>query len=144
MANLLTMVPGAGCREDDGDNDAVTSLLPEVRQQWLQVNTLPAGVRYYSVITYPEAGQVSLVLRSSYAELAKIDPRNDSQVIIFDQIIPGSTLVAFVNADHWAMAVPVARSHGILGGTLVNHNDYPREAFMEALFRYVEEDLAAR
>ena len=31
----------------------------------------------------------------------------------------------------------------IIGGTLVNRNDYPREAFMEALLRYIEEDLAA-
>jgi hypothetical protein len=31
----------------------------------------------------------------------------------------------------------------LLGNTLVNHNDYPREALLEALLRYVEEDLAA-
>ena len=62
-------------------------------------------------------------------------------MIIFDQMVPGSTLVAFVNADHWAIAVPVARSHSIVGSTVVNHNDYPREAFLEALLRYVEEDL---
>jgi hypothetical protein len=144
MANMLTMVPGAACQENDGDNEAVASLLPETRRQWLQANALPPQVRYYSVVTFPDQGNVSLVLKSSYAKLAEIDPRNDSQVTIFDQIIPGSTLVAFVNADHWAMAVPVARSHAIIGSTLVNHNDYPREAFMEALFRYIEEDLAAR
>jgi valyl-tRNA synthetase len=58
-------------------------------------------------------------------------------------MIPGSTLVAFVNADHWAIAVPVAREHEFIGSTLVNRNDYPREAFLEALLRYVEEDLAS-
>ena len=143
MANMLTMVPGAECEEGDGDNEAVASLLPEVRERWLATHALPHSVRYYSVVTFPEPEQVSLVLKSHYAQLSNIDPRNDSQVIIFDQILPDSTLVAFVNADHWAMAVPVAREHGVLGNTLVNHNDYPREAFMEALFRFVEEDLAS-
>jgi len=36
--------------------------------------------------------------------------------------------------------VPVARSHSVVGSTLVDQNDYPREAFLEALLRYVEED----
>ncbi len=143
MANMLTMVPGAECEEADGDNLAVASLRPEVRQQWIEKNPLPRDVRYYSVITFPEPEQVSFVLRNSYAQLSRIDPRNDSQVIIFDQILPRSTIVSFVNADHWAMAVPVAREHDVLGTTLVNHNDFPREAFMEALLRFVEEDLAS-
>lgn len=49
----------------------------------------------------------------------------------------------YLNADHWALAVPMARSHPALGSTLVNHNDFPREALLEAVLRMVEEDLAA-
>ncbi len=41
QANMLTMVPGSKCEKEDGDNDAVNSLKPEVRQQWLADNTLP-------------------------------------------------------------------------------------------------------
>jgi hypothetical protein len=141
MANMLTMVPGSGCDEEDGDNDAVASLLPAVRQQWLDTHELPAAIRYYSVVTFPEPDRVSWALENSYVLLGNKDSRNDTQVIIFDQIIPGSTLTAFVNADHWAIAVPVARNHPLVGGTVVNHNDYPREAFLEALLRYLEEDL---
>ncbi len=143
MANMLTMVPGAECEEADGDNHAIASLHPQVRRHLMETHLLTQGVHYYSVITFPEPGQVSFVLRGSYAQLSKIEPRNDSQVIIFDQIITRSTLLAFVNADHWAMSVPVAREHGVLGTTLVNHNDYAREAFMEAFLRFVEEDLAS-
>jgi len=44
-----------------------------------------------------------------------VDARNDSQVIFYDQFIPGSTLVGYLNADHWALAVPVARSHSTIG-----------------------------
>ena len=76
--------------------------------------------------------------------MSKVDARNDSQVIYHDQIIPNSTLVGFVNADHWAVAVPVARSHTFLGKTFVDKNDYPREALFEALLRFIEEDISRR
>lgn len=59
----------------------------------------------------------------------------------YDQVIPGSRLIGYVNADHWALAVPVARSHSLLRATLVNHNDFPREALLEAILRMVEQDL---
>ena len=49
------------------------------------------------------------ILTSSYDKLARIDARNDSQMIFYDQVIPGSTLVGYINADHWALAVPIAR-----------------------------------
>ena len=139
QANLLTRVPGSTC--DEGDEGAIASLRPDVRQQWLADNPLPGNIRYYSVVTYPEQERISWGLRGSYRTLSKVDPRNDTQVPIFDQIIPGSTLVAFLNADHWAVAVPVARQHPFVGSVLVDHNDYPREAFLEALLRYIEEDL---
>lgn len=142
QANMLTLVPGSKCEEEQGDNDAVASLRPDVRLQWLAEHPLPAYIRYYSVVTFPDPDRVSWALKKSYQLLGEYELRNDTQVIIFDQIIPGSTVTAFVNADHWAIAVPVARGHPVLGKTLVNHNDYPREAFLEALLRFIEEDLA--
>ncbi len=63
-------------------------------------------------------------------------------MIYADQIVPGSTLLGFLNADHWAVVLPIGRSHRLIGETLVDHNDYPREALLEALLRYVAEDLA--
>lgn len=143
-ANMLTMVPWSRCEKEDGDNDAVASLRPAVRAKWLAENPLPAGIRYYSVVTYPEPDRVSWGLKNSWLLLGQRDIRNDTQVIIFDQMIPGSTVVALVNADHWAIAVAVARSHPLIGTSVVNHNDYPREAFLEALLRYLEEDLQAQ
>ncbi len=68
--------------------------------------------------------------------------RNDSQLVFSDQVIPGSTVLAFVNADHWAMAVPVARQHKFAASTFVSQNNYPREVILEALLRYLEEDLS--
>jgi pimeloyl-ACP methyl ester carboxylesterase len=140
QANILIKVPGATC--DEGDGGAVKSLRPSVRRNWLANNVLPDHIRYYSVITYPEPDRMSSGLKSNYRKLGEIDSRNDSQVIFYDQIIPGSTIVAYANADHWAMAVAIARSHEFISSTMINKNDFPREAFFEALLRYVEEDLA--
>ncbi len=64
-------------------------------------------------------------------------------MIFYDQVIPDSTLVAYINADHWAVAVPIARSHESIGSMFVTGNAYPREALLEAALRFVEEDLAA-
>ncbi len=142
QANMLSVVPGAKCEKNGGDNDGVASLHPQVRALWLQQNTLPEHINYYSVVTFPNEDRVSRVLRNSYALLGQSEPRNDTQLTIFDQIIPGSSILALVNADHWAVSVPVGRSHPMLGSTMVDKNDYPREALMEAMMRFLDEALA--
>lgn len=139
---ILQYWPGARCTP--GDGRAVASLRPGTRLAWLAAHPLPRDVPYYSVVTFPDPGRISSVLSASYTKLSRVDARNDSQMLFYAQVIPGSTLVAYLNADHWALAVPVARSHALLGSTLVNHNDYPREALLEALLRFVEWDLGQR
>jgi hypothetical protein len=140
-ADLFRLWPKAEC--NSGDGGAVASLRPEARKAWLAGNTLPPTIRFYSVVTLPDRDHLSAILKPTYQKLARIDPRNDGQMIYSDQIIPGSTLLGFLNADHWAVAVPVDRAHRVIGSTFVNHNNYPREALLEALLRYVEEDLSA-
>jgi len=142
QADLLRHFPGATC--DSGDGGAVASLRPGARRSWLAQNPLPASVPTYSVVTLPQPERISSILRGSAGKLAMIDGRNDSQVIFYDQVIPGSTLVGYLNADHWAVAVPIARVHTTVGSLFVTENAYPREAMVEALLRFVEEDLAAR
>ena len=139
QAELLQHFPGATC--DTGDGGAVESLRPATRRAWLAANPLPAGVRYYSLVTFPKPERISSILTSSYNKLARIDGRNDSQMIFYDQVIPGSGLVAYVNADHWALVVPIARQHDLIASMFVTQNAYPREALTEALLRFVEEDL---
>lgn len=141
QAELLRHWPHSDC--DAGDGGGVASLRPDVRKAWLAQNPLPREVRYYSLVTLPTPDRVSRVIEKSYKRLGEIDWRNDSQVVYSDQILHGSTLVGFLNADHWAVAVPVSRSHPTIAKTLVDKNDYPREAMLEALLRFVEEDLAA-
>ncbi len=138
-ADLLRHFPGATC--SSGDGGAVNSLRPATRKNWLAQNPLPPELRYYSLVTFPQPERISSILTSSYKKLARIDARNDSQMIFYDQVVPGSTLVGYVNADHWALAVPIARTHDTIGSLFVTQNAYPREALAESLLRFVEEDL---
>jgi len=140
--NIMRYFPKSTCSE--GDGGALESLEPATRRTWLAHNPLPPGIAYYSLVTYPHPDHISSVLTQTYKKLSQVDARNDGQVIYYDQIIPGSTLLGFVNADHWALAVPIARSHRFIGSTFVDKNDYPREAMVEALLRFIEEDLEQR
>ena len=100
-------------------------------------------MRYYSLATFAQREQISFGLRGGYDDLAKIDPRNDSQMLFYDQIIAGGALLGFVNADHWAVALPISRERPGLAATLVNRNEFPREILLEAIVRHVEEQLLA-
>ena len=139
--DLLRQWPGAQCPA--GDGGAIESLRPAIRQSWLAKHSLPDDLPYYSLVTFPRPEYISTVLKPSYDKLSKVDSRNDGQLLFYDQIIPGSTLLGYVNADHWALAVPISRSHRLLGSTIVEHNDFPREALVEALLRFIEWDVAA-
>jgi hypothetical protein len=136
---MLRNWPDAECTK--GDGGAIESLRPATRKAWLAENPLPRDFAYYSLVTYPQPDHISSILRSTYNKLSKVDGRNDSQMLFYDQIIPASTLIGFVNADHWALAVPIARKHTTLGSTFVDQNSFPREALLEAVLRFVEEDL---
>jgi hypothetical protein len=139
QANILTKIPKSDCSE--GDGGAVHDMRPTTRQKWLSENSLPEHISYYSLATCPDPEHMSSVLKSSYRKLGKIDGRNDSQLIFYSQLIPGSVLVAYVNADHWALAVPISRTHSFVSTMFTTQNQYPREALFEAVLRYVEEDL---
>ena len=137
-ADLLVHFPGAQC--DSGDGQAVASLRPAVRNAFLAANPLPGDLRYYSLVTLPTEDRISRVLEGGHRKLSRISPLNDGQLIYSDQIIPGSRLLAFLNADHWAAVLPIHREHRLVAATLVTRNDYPREALLETLMRFIDED----
>ena len=141
MLALLEYLPGSEC--DQGDGGALESLKPSTRRDFLRTHELPGTVQYYSLATFAPREQISFGLRGTYDDLAKIDPRNDSQMLFYDQIIAGGALLGFVNADHWAVALPISRVRPGLAATLINRNEFPREVLLEAIVRHVEERLLA-
>lgn len=138
---LLEKTPVLGCPR--GDGGALESLKRSTRLLWLSRHQLPQSIRYFSLGCFAERDDMSAILRSGYDKLARVDPRNDSQVIFSDMIIPGSTLLGFVKADHWAIAMPFAQDTPILAATMITRNEFPREVLLEAVVRFVEEKLMA-
>ena len=141
LLTVLQYLPGSDC--DAGDGGALGSLKPSTRRDFAAAHVLPDTVRYYSVATFAQREQISFVLRGGFDDLSKIDPRNDSQLLFYDQVIAGGVLLGFVNADHWAVALPIARARPALAATLVDRNEFPREVLLEAIVRHVEEELLA-
>jgi hypothetical protein len=137
--SMLKHFPDAECGPSDGG--ALESLKPNVRKRWLASHSLPNSIRYYSIITYPHKERISSVLKFNYKKLSQVDSRNDSQLIFYDQVIPGSVILGYLNADHWAVSAPFNRSHPFISSIITDKNAFPREVLLEAVVRYVEEDL---
>jgi hypothetical protein len=136
-APLPTCLPGEG-------EEATDSLRRETRLSWLAAHPLPKGVRFYSLAAFTSRENTSRILRPFYDLLARIEPINDSLVVSSDAIVPGSVLLGYPNADHLAVAMPFTRDRTPLLAELIDKNDYPRAALLEAALRYVEEDLDQR
>jgi pimeloyl-ACP methyl ester carboxylesterase len=136
---LLTRLSVSQCLP--GVGDPLESLKPSTRRVWLSRNTLPKSVKYFSLSTFAGKDDISEFLRPTYDRLALIDPRNDSQLIYYDQIIPGATLLGYVKADHWAVAMPFSEDIPLLSSVLLDKNKFPREVLLEAVIRFVEEKL---
>lgn len=140
LLDALAVMPGPDC--EAGDRGGLNSLRRSTRLAWLVAQQPSPHIRYYSLVSFTDRSRVSSVLRSSYDDLSLIDPRNDSQLLFYDQILPGSTLSGYLDADHWAIALPIARDGGPFA-LLVDQNAFPREVLLEAILKQIEEDLIA-
>lgn len=138
----IAQLPLPGC--GPGDGAGMASITRRERLAWLASHPLPAQMHYYSLAAFAQRRNVSRVLRPFYAQLGEIDEWNDGQVIHHDAIIPGSYLLGYLNADHWAVTLPLARYAPWLGRTLVHRNEYPRTVLLEAIVRAVEEEDSRR
>jgi hypothetical protein len=133
----LKYSPFGDCSASDGS--VLGSLHPATRQAWL-ADHLPLPVPSYSLVTAPEPAHVSRALRSSFKLLGAVHPINDGALLHWDQMLPGSTLLGYVNADHWAVAVPIDVDDIPLGQFLVR-NGFPRTQLWLALADFVIADL---
>jgi hypothetical protein len=135
--DVIASLPGIACAA--GDRGALGSLRRATRMNWLALHPLPP-LRFYSLASYASREQISTPLRSSYDELSLVEPRNDGQLLSYDQVVPGSTLLGHLNGDHWAIAIPIARD-AVVAELLIDHNAFPREILLEAILKQIEEDL---
>ena len=125
---------------DAGDGELVHSLRSDVRTEWLNENPLPDHLRYYSVAAFTTQDFVARGLGHTWQSLLQHDRRNDGQLLPQDTLIPGSTLLGYVNADHWAVALDLESELEFIAHRR-NPAAFPRTVLIEAILDYVSADL---
>ncbi|OEJ66857.1 hypothetical protein [Magnetovibrio blakemorei] len=135
-------MPLFNCARFNGD--AVHSLSPKTRTDFLSHFEMPKGVRVYSLGAAVGEEGVSKGMLPSYRALTTISPLNDGQMLLRDQIMPNATVLGVLNCDHIASAMPFNRNLGLLARFVtrqfLNRNAFPREIMLEAIVRQVIED----
>jgi pimeloyl-ACP methyl ester carboxylesterase len=125
---------------DPGDGQVIESLLPSVRKAWLAEHPLPRHVAYYSLAAFTTAEHISHGLKPMWHALARHDRRNDGQVVAGDAIIPDSTMLGYVNADHWDLAIALEQQMPHLSARTSSRH-LPRTELLEAALLYISEQL---
>jgi hypothetical protein len=140
---LARSAPGSGC--DEGDGGAFESLRRSTRLAALaSYPPSSLGLPLFSLGAFTARQDTSSILVPMHDRLSGMDPRNDSQTLFTDQLIPGSVLLGYLNADHWAVGLPLDQARPVLAALFTNRNAFPRPAMLEAVMRIVEETLLER
>jgi hypothetical protein len=132
-------LPLPGC--DAGDGSEIDELRRDVRLDWWRRHRGQIGFPVFTLVAAPEPARISPGARTLYRRLAQIEPRNDGRLIWYDQIVPGSSLLGYVNADHWGIASAVSEEFPVLAPLV--EDEVPRPALIEAAIEVVAGILAA-
>jgi pimeloyl-ACP methyl ester carboxylesterase len=137
---LVAGLPMAGCERGTGEE--IAELRRDVRQAWWARHGRSIKVPIYSLVALPAPDRLSPFLTAGARELAQKDPRNDGNIVWRDAIAPGSTLLGLVDADHWTIALPLARELPLLAPLL--SDDVPRSILFSAAVTIAMSNPAGR
>ncbi|MFK5978237.1 MAG: hypothetical protein QM488_05060 [Rhizobiaceae bacterium] len=130
-----------GCRGPDGEG--LQSITTVNRQKFLKKNNLPERVKYYSLVGNVSKARTSLILRPLRKLLALRGVNDsDAQVPTSNAVLPGSSVLGYMNADHWAIAMPFEKSFPLLTKTFINRNIFPREIMLSSAIEVIASDLS--
>jgi len=127
---------------EPGDGGVLESLKRSVQFSWMAVNPLPQNVRYFSIVGFTNRENIQAGLLLTYDLLRNTDPRNDGQVIFYDQVIPGASLLGYINLDHWAIAVPVKEKTASSAWAAAAIHPHVRALLFEAMILFLAEKLS--
>jgi hypothetical protein len=119
---------------------AVRSLSRNVRQAFLASHP-ESPVPAYSIVATSSRTNTSKALLEAWRLLEVFDPKQDSQFTAADAILPGSKFLGAALADHLAIALPFEKSKELSILNVIDHGHFPRAALLEALVRFVVQDL---
>ncbi len=127
-----------GCQ---GDIDSgFKSLAREARQQFL-ASYPRLDVPTYSIIAASNRATTSKSLLESWIMLGSYGSGEDGQLLKEDAILPEARFLGTAIADHFAIALPFESSGQKVFASEMDKNHYPRAALLEAIVRYVTDDL---
>jgi len=132
---LFSHLPAGHC--PPGDGDVLHSLRTDVREQWLRENQLPADIDYYSIVAFTTHERVARALVASWEILLKHSRRNDGQLLAHKALIPNSTVLGYLNADHWAVALDIEDESPLLAHRDVDAQ-FPHFALLQAILHQLE------
>jgi hypothetical protein len=138
-AALVAKLPYEKC--PPGDGEVMASLRPDAASGWLAANSLPAGVRLYSLAAFTTREHVARALVPFWKHLGGTEVRNDGQVVATDAVIPGSTLLGYANADHWGVAQAIEIEHPVLAARQ-DPASFPLEQLLLAMVAFIADDIA--
>ncbi len=119
----------------EGDlTEAFKSLRQDVRQQFLSAHPEPL-VPSFSLAAVSDSTTTSRMLLEAWKVLTAYDSRTDSQLLLFDALVPGGNYLGTLHADHLAVALNYSGSDDSTIRSAADHNRFPRAALLEAAVR---------
>lgn len=115
------------------------SLSSAVRKAFLNTNP-DVPVPSYSLSAVSGPANTSTMLVQTKLLLDAFSKTNDSQLTEPDQIVPGSKFLGRLSGDHFAVALPFETSDEAIKSQ-ADKNHFPRSALLEAIVRFVIQDL---
>jgi hypothetical protein len=165
---LVTMVAAAVSVAGAVGGSQVADALPAAADRWIQQYNLPSckgtlsngfkslqrsvrdaflasypslGVPAYSIVAKSDRQHTSKSLLETWQLLATNGSDEDGQLLREDAIYPGAKYLGAALADHFAIALPFEKSSDSAIKAGMDKNRYPRAALLEAIVRYVAQDL---
>ena len=134
----MTNVPMKGCQGDL--STGFKSLKKEARQAFLASYPHPV-VPTYSLIAKSDAANTSKALLQTWKILTSFGAAQDGQLLQDDAVVPEAKYLGAALADHFAVALPFDKSNDSAIRSGMDKASYPRAALLEALVRFVTDDL---
>ena len=130
-------LPLSGC--DKGSGAEMDDLRRDVRLEWWRRHGAAMTVPIFALVTMPAREHVSPLLRPAYRALARVDPRNDGNLVWYDQVPPRARLLGYLDADHWTVAIPFAQALPL--GDALFHDTVPRPLVIDAALEVIDAAL---
>lgn len=127
-ASVGAVMPMGGCAPGTGEE--LLELRRDARRAWWARHGRDVQVPILSLVALPRDGRLSPFIGIAARELSRLDRWNDGNVLWRDAIGPRATLLGFVDADHWTIALPIARDLPLLRQLF--SDDVPRPVLMRA------------